>query len=107
MKIHNRNDDTQHEVVPNDSGSQYIGRRAATQFERYQIIQSSLPPNEPGKTVEDILEAWAENSVVPKPDLKTIEDDLKRGAKLRIWQCAGEGKHNGHLRYRRRKCFFK
>jgi hypothetical protein len=73
-------------------------RQQASREERLNTIDTILPADGEGLTVDEVRDAWPEDN---KPGKRTVTDDLKCGAEGSRWTVAGTGKKGDPFRYRR------
>ena len=71
-------------------------REEANKQARVETIERILPAESPGKTCEEVLEAWSGN----RPGERTLRGDLREGARGGKWVETGDGKKGDPYRYR-------
>jgi hypothetical protein len=105
LTAYSRWDDTPGELVIelNKDKGEYtiIGTKAdARAYDRMSVYLEILPMDEPGKTPEEIRDAWRQGDI-PRPSVRTITRDLDQAVtegegKIR---CSGEGVRGKPKRY--------
>jgi AAA domain len=103
LTAYSRWEDTPGELVielDKDKGEYtIIGTKAdARAHDRMSIYVDLLPKDEPGKTPEEIREAWLQDDI-PRPGVRTITRDLDQAAIEGKVRCSGEGVKGKPKRY--------
>jgi hypothetical protein len=82
-----------------DAGYQKVGTKIdAKRADRLEVIGDLLPKAAPGMTAEELRPLWPTDGP-PKPSLRTLRVDLKRGIQLGLWRPTGKGAKGDPLRY--------
>ncbi len=100
LKTCSRFDETPGEVIIEltDDGYRFCGDKAGVKQEgRRNFIKSILPDGEPGRTADEVLEAWPVDK--PKPGRRTLDEDLRAGAEEGRWVRSGKGVKGDPGRY--------
>lgn len=100
LETRSRFDETPGEVIIEltDDGYRFCGDKAGVKQEgRRNIIKLILPDGEPGRTADEVLEAWPVGKL--KPGRRTLDEDLRTGAEEGRWVRSGKGVKGDPVRY--------
>ncbi len=102
LTTYSRYEQSPPEVVVDFKENHYavVGTKGeANQGDRLRVTKAMLPTALPGRTIEELLEAWPSGSSIPKPGDRTLAGDLSEAFDAGQVQRSGEGKKGDPYRF--------
>lgn len=96
-----RFDATPHEAVIEltDDGYRSCGTKLETsRNDRLAVLADLLPGEPPGLTAEQVRDSWPSDGI-PTPGKRTVDQDLRHGARQGLWNQGGHGWKSDPFRY--------